>query len=427
MDPLVRGAIEDGVPADYEVRVDLGKGPVWRQVRIAPIHGAEGIEGAVILSTDITGRKTAESAVRESEERFRTLVTATTNMVWSTDADGMIVDMPEWRAFTGQTVEEVRGTGWVDAIHPEDRERVIAAWNDSYARRAPYEAEYRVRKRDGEYRTFLARGVPRVDAAGSLIEYIGTWTDVTEQRRALQEAEMLRAQLVQGEKLAALGSLVSGVAHEIRTPLTYLGNSLYLIESAAKKLAAEVPPERATAFLRRIEPQVADAHESIVRINRIVEDLRRYTRLRPTSDVVPMSLHVAVRDALELYRATHRGEAVVLDQLQATRPVSVDRVQMQQVVLNLLQNAGEARSREGIIRVRTFETPNGVPTLEISDDGQGIPEKVLERIWDPFFTTKPEGTGLGLSIVKRIVDAHGARIACDTRVGEGTTFRVEFP
>lgn len=418
----------DGESADYEVEIDLGQGITWRHVRVAPRRDGDNVAGAVILSTDITDQKRAEHALAESEERFRTLVTATTNMVWSTDAAGMIVDMPEWRAFTGQTVHEVEGAGWLDAVHPEDRDRVIQTWTRAYDARASYEVEYRVRGQDGAYRLFLARAIPRVGADGGLLEYIGTWTDITEQRRAMQEAEFLRAQLVQGEKLAALGSLVSGVAHEIRTPLTYLANNLFLIERAAKRLATtNKPAADAANGLLDVGTHIKESQESIDRIERIVGDLRKYTRLKSTGDKQPMSLDAAIQDAVDLYRATHRGDAVVDAALATTPAAAVDRVQVQQVVLNLLQNAGEARSRGGRIRVRTFATAEGAPALEVSDEGDGIPQNVLERMWDPFFTTKPEGTGLGLSIVKRIVEAHGATISCESRKGEGTTFRVVFP
>ena len=383
-------------------------------------------QAAIALDNAFLYRQAKENERRlmESEARFRTLVTAATQMVWSTDADGMIVDMPEWRAFTGQTPEEVRGTGWVAAVHPEDRPRVIESWRDAFARRAVYEAEYRVRSRAGDYRHFLARAVPRTDASGALIEYIGTWTDVTPQKEALQEAEALRTKLIQGEKLAALGSLVSGVAHELRTPLTFLSNNAFLLQyrlEAAAKVG--MPADEVLALAR---PFLHEVTAGVDRINQLVEDLRRYTKARHDQQPVRASVHTLITDAVELFRATNRAVNPVETSLSPTAPIRANQGAIQQIVLNLLQNAADASAPGRPIRVVTRQD-GATPILEVVDQGSGIPPEVLRRMYEPLFTTKAEGTGLGLSIVKRIADEHGATLECDTQVGRGTTFRVRFP
>ncbi|HSU14239.1 PAS domain S-box protein [Longimicrobium sp.] len=134
----------------------------------------------------------AETALRRSEERYRSLVEAWTQMVWTTDPRGMVVDMPFWRHLTGQTVEEVRGDGWLSAIHPGDRERVLAVWWSAVEARSVYEAEYRLRLRDGSYRWFVARGVPVLEADGSIREWVGVFNDVHDRRvaeAALRDSE----------------------------------------------------------------------------------------------------------------------------------------------------------------------------------------------------------------------------------------------
>ncbi len=149
----------------------------------------------------------AERLLRESEERFQALVTATGQIVWTTTPDGLVIDTPLWRSYTGQTVEQVRGWGWLDAVHPDDRARVEAVWKHAVATRTLYETEYRVRRADGVYRFFLVRGVPVLDASGAVREWVGFNTDITERiqfERRTQES--LNALLALAESLVWVSS-----------------------------------------------------------------------------------------------------------------------------------------------------------------------------------------------------------------------------
>lgn len=152
----------------------------------APIRDKDGeILGCVLVFRDVRDRRLAEQRLRVREERYRALVTATAQMVWTTDPEGRVVDdSPSWRKFTGQSLEEWQGTGWLDAIHPEDRDRARQAWFDSVTARIGYETEYRLRASDGTYRWTAARAVPVLESDGSIREWVGTNTDITDQRRA---------------------------------------------------------------------------------------------------------------------------------------------------------------------------------------------------------------------------------------------------
>jgi PAS domain S-box-containing protein len=156
----------------------------------APIRCKEGeVVGCVLVFRDVTERREAERRLQRSEERYRALVTATAQMVWTTDPDGLVVeDSPSWRAFTGQTYEQWRGRGWLDALHPDDRERAAAAWGRAVSGRTAYTVDYRVRRHDGEYRWTAVRGVPVPNDDGTIREWVGTNTDVTDLKRAEEAA-----------------------------------------------------------------------------------------------------------------------------------------------------------------------------------------------------------------------------------------------
>ncbi|MBI4014115.1 MAG: response regulator [Candidatus Rokubacteria bacterium] len=242
-------------------------------------------------------------------------------------------------------------------------------------------------------------------------------------RRAEQELEAARHQVAMSEKLSTLGTLVSGVAHEIRTPLTYVTNNLYLVRQRLEQ-AARARPE-----LRELVDEIARygkaALDGAARIDRLAEDLRRLAR-RDEAGPVEADLREVVGVAVDLFRATRRGRVDVRADLRSVPVLPLDVGQVQQVVLNLLTNAAEAMPSGGTVRVVTRSVPGG-GEIEVEDQGSGIDPDVEARLFHPFVTTRAEGTGLGLSICQRIVEAHGGSIRFESRGGRGTTFFVFLP
>ena len=245
--------------------------------------------------------------------------------------------------------------------------------------------------------------------------------DVTARKRGAEELELARRERTESEKMAALGSLVSGVAHEIRTPLAYISNHVSLIESRLHRALDEhAAPDQ---LYEELAASIEAAHEGV---NRLVKDLHRYTKL-PTGEVRPAFLEDVIVVALDLWRATHPGAGVrVVEQLEPTMLVRMDVSKIEQVVLNLLENAADAMPAGGTIRIATEALPDGA-RLIVKDEGVGIPPEEVGRIFEPLYTTKLHGMGLGLAIVRRIVELHKGKIKCESAPGAGTMFTVTLP
>jgi diguanylate cyclase (GGDEF)-like protein/PAS domain S-box-containing protein len=183
------------------------------------------VEGALTEAQAVRAQKLAEEALRRSEERYRSLVAATAQIVWTTDARGEVIeDLPAWRAFTGQSPEEIKGAGWLAALHPDDRDRTATAWSAAVRARTLFETEYRLRRRDAEYRYFAVRGVPVMEKDGTIREWVGVCTDITDRRRHEEELAEVNARMVEVLR-----------AQAVRDPLTGLFNRQYLDETLMRE------------------------------------------------------------------------------------------------------------------------------------------------------------------------------------------------
>ncbi|MFA5862195.1 MAG: ATP-binding protein [Candidatus Thermoplasmatota archaeon] len=239
-----------------------------------------------------------------------------------------------------------------------------------------------------------------------------------------RELETARRQLAASEKFAALGSLVAGVAHEVRTPLTIIATNLYVLERFASKAAqsGEYAP-----LVEQVPAITREVLAAIERVQGLVKSLSRFSQAQ--SVVIESLLDPIVREAVDLYAAVNRSRTPVVADLRSTQPVLVDKAKVQQVVLNLIENAVQASthaSRSVVIRTRDDVDGAGA-VLEVEDQGIGMTRETKARMFEPLFTTKVDGTGIGLAIVQHIAREHHATIFCESEPGVGTIVALHFP
>ncbi len=298
------------------------------------------------------------------------------------------------------------------AIHPEDRERVIEEFAQAVTEGKPYETVFRFLHADGTVRKVLSRRIPIRDHSGEVVMYQGFNVDIT-------ALDLMQSRLRRAERLATLGQVAAGIAHEIRNPLVGIGSTTSL-------LLDDTDP----ADARR--PDLAVILQETKRLDRIVNQIIDYARPR---EIVAFAFDMAqlVQEVMKVLDEplTRKQATIRLSAPDAPYTIQADRDQLKQVLLNVLQNAIEASPSGGTIAVTLVQQARGVePGLEVTvaDRGTGISPTHLPHVFEPFFTSgKPQGTGLGLAICRNILEAHGGEIALDSEVGRGTTVRVWAP
>jgi PAS domain S-box-containing protein len=373
---------------------------------------------------DITERKRAEERLRESEARFQAMADTAPVMIWMTGTDGLCnyFNKP-WLEFTGRTQEQEVGIGWTEGVHPDDVQGCFDGFLPAFHARRPFRMQYRLRRADGEYRWVIESGIPRYTGAGEFTGYIGSNIDITDLKRAEKERERLRqveADLARVNRVATMGELTASLAHEINQPIA----------------AAVVNANACARWLRRSDPDLAEACEAASRMARearraaeIVEKVRSlYRHVTPKRE--PVDVNEAIRELIVLLSETaNRHSISIRTQLDERLPaITADRVQLQQVLMNLMLNGIEAMQEgSGELIVASQQTQDGQALVSVRDSGIGFSEDNLERLFEAFFTTKQEGTGMGLSISRRIIESHGGRLWATANTGRGATFQFTLP
>lgn len=405
---------------------------VWAHVSSTLLRDPEGRPLRFLTQmVDVTEQRRAEKAERLSRERLDLAIEAAGIGFFYCDlpTGELTLSARVHDQFGTPHDEPARAAAYLALVHPEDAPRVRDKAARSIAACGSFRDDFRIVRPDGALRWIRGVGRVQADAKGNATRFDGATLDVTDEHERESQLQAAKLELAAAERLSALGSLVSGVAHELRTPLAYLQNNVHLLQRRLEKGATE--DRKAAEVLADYAPLADDISAAVDRINALIRDLKRFTKLEPGTRL-EQSLDHQVGEAANLFLATHRS-AIRFDlSLDPTPAVPVDGAKVQQVVLNLLQNAADALARhdgERRIRIATRPCPvhEGGALLVVEDTGPGIPPHVRERMYDPLFTTKRDGTGLGLSIVHRIMSEHGGIIECTPREGGGTVFTCHFP
>lgn len=356
----------------------------------------------------IVSQRTAE--LRESEERFRNMADTAPVMIWVAGADKLFTFFNKtWLDFTGRSLEQELGEGWTQGVHADDLGPVFEAFCTAFDDHRDFSMECRLRRADGAYRKVLCRGTPRFTPDGSFAGYIGSDIDITDLRRAQEEA-------FEKQKLESLSALTGGIAHDFNN---LLGNILAEAELGETELADGASPSEELRQIKSVSLRAAE----------IVRELMIYSgQDKATPEIVDVSR--LVEEMLELLRVSISKHALLrADLRKALQPVLANATQIRQVVMNLIINASEAiGEKDGMITVATSQAPEGdYLLLEVADTGRGMTETERARAFDPFFSTKFAGRGLGLAVVQGIVRAHGGAIRLSSIPGKGTTFEILLP
>jgi PAS domain S-box-containing protein len=402
------------------------------------------VTGIFVQGHDTTDKKRAQDAAFESEERFRTLAQSMPNHVWTATPEGRL-DWFNQRVYdyTGAH-EALDGGNWTAVVHPDDVESALAAWREAIASGDPYQVEFRLKNRHGEHRWHIARVAARRGPDGTIVQWVGTSTDIHEQKRieealaylnshleervAARTQELVAAQeaLRRSQQMESIGNLAGGVAHDFNNLLQVVGGNLQLV---AKAVHGDETAER----------RVSAALEGVRRGARLTDQLLSFGRRKPLEPrpVAPGRLIRGMEDILRrTLGETIAIETVIEDGLWNTL---ADPLNVENAVLNLAINARDAMDGGGTLTLRAGNAviaeqageaqPGEYVVIEVADTGAGMDQATLEKVFEPFFTTKPEGrgTGLGLSMVYGFARQSGGHVDIRSAPGEGTSVSIFLP
>ena len=385
-------------------------------VYTAPITREGKTIGLRGIAIDITQRKRAEEELRSTKERLEYVVTSNPAAIYSGKP---LPDLPDWDlTYLSENVSGILGYGarefvghpefWRRIVHPKDRPSVLAEIPRLWEK-GRNTIEYRMRHKNGDYRWIREEANAVRDASGKPIEVNGYWIDITEQKR-MEDA------LLKSQRLAAIGETTAMVGHDLRNPLQAMTGSLYLAKKLSRSERVEDRKE-AVKLLDTVDDQ-------ILYMDKIVSDLQSYAG-PVEAEPVETNLLNLVREVISNAHVPGNVETHVEVQ-EDLSSVVVDSTLLQRVLANLIINAVQAMPKGGNLTVTAHKEQESV-TITVQDTGEGIAGENMNKIFNPFFTTKAKGQGLGLAVCRRLVKAQNGTITVRSQVGKGSTFALKIP
>lgn len=368
----------------------------------------------------VAGRLRAEAALRESEERFRTLADNAPVMVWVTDPRGRATYVsPSWHAATGQGAGDALGLGWLDAVHPDDRRAVARGFGEAVARQAPFRLEYRLLAASGPDLWAIAVGAPRLDGTGAFQGHVGCVVDITERKAAEEQAARARASAEDADR--AKSRFLAAASHDLRQPVQAM--ALF-----AGVLEGHVAPGPGRAALDNL-------NQGLAALKGMLDGLLDVSRLEAGAvSPKPADFPVAglLGELAAAYGAVAEDKGVRFRVAHPKAMVRSDRVLLARMLRNLLENAVRYTPAGGEVALECEEA-GGMLRLAVADTGIGIPAEHLARVFEEFHQVgnrgrnREEGLGLGLAIVRRLSRLLGHPVGVESEPGRGSRFTVTVP
>jgi PAS domain S-box-containing protein len=403
-----------------------------RLVGVLAMFARKSLEPAVLQTLALVSdtiakgveRKWAEKKLQESERNLRLFMETIPQMLWSAAPDGAI-DYYNQRVldYTGLSMDELRGAGWIKPIHPDERYAMTKAWTEAVAEGVPFKFEFRGRRgADGMYRWCVSSALPLRDWEGRILKWYGSVLDLHDWKQAQESLRSREAELAHITRIMTMGEITSSIAHEINQPLGAIVN----YGNACLRLIATGSPD-----LTDIATALAEIVNDANRASAIIAQIRALSK-KALPEMVVLEVKDLVAEIVPLVRNELNGRRIVLKTILSDNlsPVTGDRIQLQQVLLNLVINGMEAmhqipedRRHLSIVAQSHVSEGKALILIAVTDSGIGLSAKDQPRLFEAFYTTKAEGMGMGLAISRSIVEAHGGRLWATPNADFGATFQ----
>jgi PAS domain S-box-containing protein len=377
-------------------------------------------ENCLISSlNDITDQRQIEKQLKEKEEKYKNLVETSTDLIFSEDLEGKLIYVnPAFSKTLGYSKEVFLHQNTSHLIHPEDLEEVIKAKQLLLAGKTIRNVEYRIKAMDGQYHYFSTNASPLFDSEGNVREFYGVGRDVT-------EVKIMELERLQSQKMDSVGILAGGLAHDFNNILVGVLGNVTLIQHSEENLSSKI--------LEMLD-NISEAAKKATNLTRQLLTFSKggapIKKAENIEKIIGFSMKLVMSGSKSICRFLPHGEIP---------PVDVDVGQIEQIINNLLLNADQAMRYGGIITIALSQIqikeldkeimlkPGSYVKISISDQGTGIPPHVQEKIFTPYFSTKPKGTGLGLATAYSIIKKHDGKISFFSRENVGTTFNIFLP
>ena len=360
----------------------------------------------------------------EREHQLRLLTEVIPQQIWSGSASGAIdYGNSQMLTYTGCELQDMSTERFMQTLHPQDRAPFEKAWQHALATGSSLSGEWRFRRSDGEHRTFFTRAVPLFTPEGKLARWYATNTDIEDHKSAEEALLQTQNELAHLSRSLTMGELTASIAHELNQPLA----AVVGYGSACGEWLSANPPNVEEAKIAA-DKVVQDG----TRAGLVIRRIRALFQKTPAAKQ-PIQMNELIHEMQEFVRSEARQRKIAVEiQLADTLPLVVgDRVQLQQVILNLMMNGIEAlrdtpNSNKRLV-VRTSQSGSGDIIVQVEDNGPGLTPGVENRIFEPFFTTKPQGLGMGLAISRSIVESHGGKLIAVPQASDGAIFQMNLP